>query len=84
MLNIGSRSFIRSIPKELNTDQSTVLEVLQLLGFVTVSMLMLNLHWEKPRAKAVIDDLIGDSLVWVDAQSDELEYWSPQSLLEEG
>lgn len=69
---------IRSVPKELNTDQSTVLEAIQVLGFVSVSMLQLNLQWERPRAVAVIDDLMSDSLVWVDAQSvDEKEYWSP-------
>ena len=84
ILQIGHKQFIRSIPKELNTDQSTVLEVLQLLGFVTVSMLQLNLHWEMARAKAVIDDLLADSLVWLDSQSEEREYWSPQTLLEGG
>lgn len=68
---------IRSVPKELNTDQSTVLEVIQVLGYVTVSMLQVNLHWERVRAKTVIDDLLADSLIWVDAQAEETEYWSP-------
>ena len=84
ILEIGRKQFIRSIPKELNTDQATVLEVLQLLGFVTVSMLQLNLRWEKARATAVIDDLLADSLVWLDSQSEEREYWSPQTLLDGG
>ena len=68
---------IRSVPKELNTDQSSVLEVLQILGHVTVSMLEDNLSWERPRAVAVIDDLLADSLVWVDLQCAEPEYWTP-------
>ena len=59
------------------------LEAIQLLGYVTVSMLQLNLGWERARARAVIDDLVADSLVWVDAQADEKEYWSP-ALMHEG
>jgi ESCRT-II complex subunit VPS22 len=81
IINIGSKQFIRSIPKELNTDQSTVLEVLQLLGSVTVSLLQVNLRWEKARATTVIEDLLADSLVWVDTQCSEYEYWSPQNLV---
>ncbi|KAF2733070.1 EAP30-domain-containing protein [Polyplosphaeria fusca] len=77
IMKLGHRSLIRSVPKELNTDQSTVLEVVQVLGYVTVSMLQLNLSWERPRAVAVVDDLMADSLVWVDTQAGENEYWSP-------
>jgi ESCRT-II complex subunit VPS22 len=77
IMRLGHRSLIRSVPKELNTDQSTVLEAIQVLGYVTVSMLQLNLTWERPRAYAVIEDLMADSLVWVDTQAGENEYWSP-------
>ena len=77
---LGSNTFIRSVPKELNPDQSTVLEVIQVLGYVTVSMLQANLGWERARAIAVIDDLVADSLVWVDSQTEEVEYWSPASM----
>ncbi|RMZ71722.1 vacuolar-sorting SNF8 [Pyrenophora seminiperda CCB06] len=80
IMTIGHRSLIRSVPKELNNDQSTVLEAVQVLGFVTVSMLQLNLGWERPRACAVVEDLMADSLVWVDRQAGENEYWSPAFL----
>ncbi|KAL6152182.1 ESCRT II complex subunit Dot2 [Exserohilum turcicum] len=80
IMKIGHRSLIRSVPKELNTDQSTVLEAIQLLGYVTLSMLQVNLNWERPRAHAVVDDLMADSLVWVDTQAGENEYWSPAFL----
>jgi ESCRT-II complex subunit VPS22 len=33
------------------------------LGFVSISMLRLNLKWEKARAQTVIDDLLADGLV---------------------
>jgi ESCRT-II complex subunit VPS22 len=81
IVKVGSKQFIRSVPKELNTDQATVLEVIQILGSVTVSLLELNLKWEKARAKTVIDDLLADGLVWLDSQCAENEYWSPQNFL---
>lgn len=71
---------IRSIPKELSTDQSAVLEAIQVLGYVTVSMLQDNLNWERPRAETVCKDLLADSLVWLDCQCEEVEYWSPSFL----
>lgn len=60
-----------------------MLEVIQLLGFVSISMLQLNLKWEKARAQTVIHDLVADGLVWLDSQCEENEYWSPQNLLDD-
>lgn len=77
IMTIGHRQLIRSVPRELNNDQSTVLEAIQVLGYVTVSMLQVNLSWERARACAVVEDLMVDSLVWVDTQAGENEYWSP-------
>ncbi|KAL8832168.1 MAG: hypothetical protein Q9170_004985, partial [Blastenia crenularia] len=81
VIMVGSRQMIRSIPKELNTDQTTVLEAIQVLGYVTCSMLEDNLGWEQPRAETVIQDLLADSLVWVDEQAPEKEYWSPTAMV---
>ncbi|KAI9850804.1 MAG: hypothetical protein M1838_005059 [Thelocarpon superellum] len=77
LVTLGPQQMIRSVPKELNTDQSTVLEALQVLGYVTVSLLQANLQWERARAQTVVDYLLADSLVWVDSQAAETEYWSP-------
>jgi ESCRT-II complex subunit VPS22 len=83
IIPIAGKQFIRSVPKELNTDQATVLEVLQLLGSVSVSLLRANLNWDKARAVTVLEDLLADSLVWVDYQCREPEYWSPQGLIDD-
>lgn len=48
------------------------------MGFVTVSMLEVNLKWDKARVQTVLDDLISESLVWVDDQAEEREYWIPR------
>ncbi|CAK1359987.1 Vacuolar-sorting protein SNF8 [Cercospora beticola] len=84
VLTLGNTKYIRSVPKELNRDQAKVLEVIQIMGFITVSMLQANLEWERARAVAVIDDLVADGIVWVDDQADEVEYWSPASMHEGG
>lgn len=68
---------IRSIPKELSTDQSRVLEAVQVLGYVTASMLEDNLNWEHERAQTALEDLLADSLIWVDLQAEEAEYRGP-------
>ncbi len=70
------------MPKELNTDQSAVLEAAQVLGYVSVSMLMVNLSWMRPRARTALEDLVGEGMLWVDKQSEEWEYWSPGFMLE--
>ncbi|KAI9758863.1 MAG: 60S ribosomal protein L7 [Chaenotheca gracillima] len=80
IVHIGKKQMIRSVPKELNNDQSTVLEAIQVLGYVTISMLQVNLHWDRARTKTVIDDLVADSLVWVDSQAEETEFWSPSAI----
>ncbi|KAI9740713.1 MAG: hypothetical protein M1818_004678 [Claussenomyces sp. TS43310] len=81
ILQVGNKTYIRSVPKELNTDQSAVLEAAQLLSYVTVSMLMINLRWPRARAKTAIDDLLAESMLWVDKQCEEWEYWSPGFML---
>ena len=77
IVEIGKRQWIRSVPKELNTDQSTVLEAIEILGYVTHSMLRVNLGWDHARVQTVLDDLVSDSLVWIDTQAEETEYWTP-------
>ncbi|KAI1005204.1 hypothetical protein K3495_g3013 [Podosphaera aphanis] len=81
-LAVGQKTFIRSVPRELNTDQSAVLEVAQLLGYVSISMLMVNLRWPRARAKTSIEDLTSRGMLWVDKQCAEWEYWCPGSMLQ--
>lgn len=77
VVKVGNKSYIRSVPKELSTDQSAVLEAVQVLGYVSVSMLMVNLRWTRARSQTVIEDLLGEGMLWVDKQAEEWEYWSP-------
>lgn len=47
-------------------------------------MIMLNLGWLRARAKTAIDDLVSESMLWVDKQAEEVEYWTPGSMLDSG
>lgn len=80
VISIGSQQMIRSVPQELNQDQSVVLEAAQITGSVSVSMLRLNFRWEGSRAKSVLEDLLGAGMLWVDDQGREIEYWVPSSI----
>ncbi|KAK0711700.1 EAP30/Vps36 family-domain-containing protein [Lasiosphaeris hirsuta] len=82
VIKVGSKPYIRSVPKELNTDQSAVLEAVQVLGYISVSMLMVNLRWTRARSQTALEDLVGGGMLWVDKQSEEWEYWSPGFMLE--
>ncbi|KAK3374860.1 EAP30/Vps36 family-domain-containing protein [Podospora didyma] len=83
VVKVGSKPYIRSVPKELNTDQSAVLEAVQVLGYVSVSMLMANLRWARARAQTAVEDLVGEGMLWVDKQTGgEFEFWSPGFMLE--
>ena len=81
IITVGSRPYIRSVPKELNLDQSAVLEAAQLVGYVNISMLMVNLDWPRARAQTAVDDLVGSGMLWVDGHG-VLDYWSPGFILE--
>jgi ESCRT-II complex subunit VPS22 len=82
VVRVGSKDYIRSVPRELNTDQSAVLEAAQILGYVTVEMLAVNLGWPDARAKTAIDDLMGEGMLWVDKQARPWEYWSPSFMVD--
>jgi ESCRT-II complex subunit VPS22 len=79
-IKLGNERYIRSVSKELSTDAAAVLEAAQLLGYISMSLLMTNLHWPHARSKTVVEDLVMDGMLWVDAQSEEMEFWSPSMM----
>ncbi|KAH0499557.1 hypothetical protein TgHK011_006741 [Trichoderma gracile] len=75
---VGRREYVRSVPRELSTDQAAVVEAAQVLGWVSVSMLRDNLGWEAARCRTALDDLVAGGMLWVDGQTGgEAEYWNP-------
>ena len=81
-IKVGTKPYIRSVPKELNTDQSAVLEAVQVLGYVTVQMLMVNLRWRRARAQTVLEDLVAEGMLWLAKDTKEWEYWTPSVMID--
>ncbi|KKA26218.1 hypothetical protein TD95_000099 [Thielaviopsis punctulata] len=77
VIKLGRKQYIRSVPRELNTDQSSVMEASQIEGYVTVDLLMVNLSWPQARAQTAVDDLLSEGMLWVDKQCQPWEYWNP-------
>jgi len=77
ILQIGDRKMVRSVPKELNTDQSSVLVLAQKNGFVTSPMIAQLFTWPSGRIDQALKNLLSDGLCWVDKQADPEEYWVP-------
>ncbi|KYK56666.1 ELL complex subunit Eap30 [Drechmeria coniospora] len=83
IVRVGRADYIRSVPRELSGDQAAVVEAAQVLGYVSVGMLRDNLGWERARCRTVIEDLVAESMLWVDKQTGgEWDYWSPAVMVD--
>ncbi|CAG8650868.1 8865_t:CDS:10 [Acaulospora morrowiae] len=75
ILQIGDRKMVRSVPRELNVDQSSILLLAQSKGYVTKDMIESELGWGIERINDVFDTLLADGLCWMDEQAHPIEYW---------
>ncbi|CAG8605609.1 9575_t:CDS:10 [Gigaspora rosea] len=78
ILQIGDRKMVRSVPRELNIDQSEILALAQAKGYVTKDMIESELGWGIERINDVIDTLLADGLCWIDEQAYPNEYWDEE------
>lgn len=71
--------FLRSVPNELTSDQTKVLEVCSVMGYASINLLHINLNWEKVRCKTTLNEMITNGLLWMDNQCGgrEILYWDP-------
>lgn len=79
ILTIKGEKILRSVPNELTTDQTKILEVCSVMGYASISLLRANLHWSKVRCKSVLEEMVTNGLLWVDNQSEQNEilFWDP-------
>ncbi|KAJ3049438.1 ESCRT-II subunit protein snf8 [Rhizophlyctis rosea] len=75
IITIGNRKLVQSVPRELNSDFSCVLDLAQRAGFVRISDLKAKLGWDTERASHTLDNLLKDGICWIDLQASEPEYW---------
>ena len=71
--------FLRSVPNELTSDQTKVLEVCSVMGYASINLLHINLNWERVRCKTTLNEMITNGLLWMDNQcgGKEILYWDP-------
>ncbi|KAL0088055.1 EAP30/Vps36 family-domain-containing protein [Phycomyces blakesleeanus] len=77
VLEIGERKMVRSMPKELDKDQSALLLLAQKQGYVNRPMIQQSLGWEDARTQTGLQHLLQDGLAWIDDQAEVDTYWIP-------
>jgi ESCRT-II complex subunit VPS22 len=83
---VGGIDFVRSVPRELDTDQSALLVIAATTGGrLTESRIRRELGWNDVRARQALDDsVMREGLGWVDEQDTERSVWSMPSVAFEG
>ncbi|KAG2182103.1 hypothetical protein INT43_007030 [Umbelopsis isabellina] len=78
IITIGKKRLVRSVPKELDTDQSSLLLLAQTNGYVDKSAIEKELRWHDGRVTRALDNLLQDGLAWIDcSEAEEDRYWIP-------
>ncbi|KAI8996788.1 EAP30/Vps36 family-domain-containing protein [Pilobolus umbonatus] len=77
VLNIGDRKLVRSLPKELDNDQSALLLLAQKTGYVDADMIKTQLGWHTDRIIIATQHLLQDGLAWLDRHEGKDTYWIP-------
>jgi ESCRT-II complex subunit VPS22 len=76
---IGAQIYVRSVPRELDTDQSTLLVLaVSTNGKLSVNSIKRDTGWSDVRANTALDDTVmREGLGWVDEQTEsgEREVW---------
>lgn len=81
VIQVGDRKMVRSVTKELDSDQATVLSIAREGGGrVLMSELVQKSGWTADRATAALENMVmRDGLCWIDEQDTiaERSYWVP-------
>lgn len=75
---VGGVTFVRSVPRELDTDQSMLLVLAQSgrRGVLTERIVRERAGWSAVRARTALDDAVmREGIGWVDEQGAEKEVW---------
>ncbi|KAI9263377.1 EAP30/Vps36 family-domain-containing protein [Phascolomyces articulosus] len=78
VIPIGTRKMVRSVPKELDKDQSALLLLAQKTEYLDIQIIHSELGWNETRTQNALDHLLQDGLAWIDKQGDGVDtYWIP-------
>jgi ESCRT-II complex subunit VPS22 len=67
--------FVQSFPKELNSDHSRVIGLIQQKNVLTANELGISFGWDLIRAHNVLQDLLMLGLIWLDSQGTEKSFY---------
>lgn len=83
---IGGIEFVRSVPRELDTDQSTLLVIAATTGGrLTETWIKREVGWTDVRARQALEDsVMREGLGWVDDQDSERSVWLMPAVTFEG
>ncbi|CAM9280099.1 unnamed protein product [Lampetra planeri] len=78
MIPMGGTYLVQSVPAELNMDHTTVLQIAEKKGYVSVEEIKSSLKWETERTNHVLAHLLREGLAWIDQQAlGGAQYWFP-------
>ncbi|KAI7905923.1 EAP30/Vps36 family-domain-containing protein [Cokeromyces recurvatus] len=77
VLQIGNKKMVRSVPKELDKDQSALLLLAQKTGYVDYDMIKMELGWNLERINTATRHLLQDGIAWLDKYGEHESYWIP-------
>ncbi|KAJ5072618.1 snf8 [Anaeramoeba ignava] len=73
----GEKILVKSVPIELNQDHTKVITISSDKGFTTKSIIMSQLKWDETRTSLILNQLLKESIAWIDNQDKETSYWFP-------
>ncbi|CAI5473958.1 unnamed protein product, partial [Closterium sp. Yama58-4] len=76
---VGAAHVVRSLPRELSTDQNDILRLAQARGCVTVADILSATAWQHGRINDALDALLKEGIAMVDDGSPDGQrrYWFP-------
>lgn len=77
VISIGGRRMVQSVPREMSTDTTSVLDLAGTKGFVTQDHVQEHFKWNQERIGNCFESLMGEGLVWVDEQTSPRQFWVP-------
>jgi len=77
IIKVGNRKMVQSVPREMSSDTSALLELADASGHFSADDAVNKLGWAPERAKNALKLLIKEGLVWIDDQVKPREYWVP-------
>lgn len=80
----NNRLMIQSIPDELSTDHTQILQLAELnKGFLNVKQIEIELKWNLLRIENVLNFMIKESIIWIDLQSNTtITYYFPSFFMD--